>query len=94
MDRTQLQAQSDALKNALVTTISHDIRSPLVSILGAASVLDQLDEIRRDTRARLLVSTVHEQAARLDSDLQNLVDAARITTGVSRPSRQLSGPLT
>ncbi len=93
VDRTQLQAQADALKNALVTTISHDLRSPLVSILGAASVLDQMDEIRRDTRARLLVSTVHEQAARLDSDLQNLVDAARITTGVSRPNRQLTDPV-
>ena len=93
VDRTQLQAQADALKNALVTTISHDLRSPLVSILGATSVLDQMDEIRRDTRARLLVSTVHEQAARLDSDLQNLVDAARITTGVSRPSRQLTDPV-
>ena len=93
IDRTQLQAQADALKNALVTTMSHDLRSPLVSILGAASVLDQMDEIRRDTRARLLVSTVHEQAARLDSDLQNLVDAARITTGVSRPNRQLTDPV-
>jgi K+-sensing histidine kinase KdpD len=90
VDRTQLQAQADALKTALVTTISHDLRSPLVSILGAASVLDQMDGIRRDTRARLLVSTVHEQATRLDSDLQNLVDAARITTGVSRPNRQLT----
>jgi two-component system sensor histidine kinase KdpD len=93
VDRTQLQAQADALKNALVTTISHDLRSPLVSILGAASVLDQMDEIKRDTRARLLVSTVREQAARLDSDLQNLVDAARITTGVSRPNRQLTDPV-
>jgi K+-sensing histidine kinase KdpD len=52
-----------------------------------------MDEIRRDTRARLLVSTVQEQAARLDSDLQNLVDAARITTGVSRPNRQLTDPV-
>jgi K+-sensing histidine kinase KdpD len=93
VDRTQQQAQADALKNALVTTISHDLRSPLVSILGAASVLDQMDGIRRDTRARLLVSTVQEQAARLDSDLQNLVDAARITTGVSRPNRQLTDPV-
>jgi K+-sensing histidine kinase KdpD len=93
VDRTQLQAQADALKNALVTTMSHDLRSPLVSILGAASVLDQMDEIKRDTRARLLVGTVHEQAARLDSDLQNIVDAARITTGVSRPNRQLTDPV-
>jgi K+-sensing histidine kinase KdpD len=93
VDRTQLQAQADALKNALVTTMSHDLRNPLVSILGAASVLDQMDEIKRNTRARLLVSTVHEQAARLDSDLQNIVHAARITTRVSPPARQLTDPV-
>jgi len=93
VDRTQLQAQTDSLKNALVTTMSHDLRNPLVSILGAASVLDQMEEIRQNTRARLLVSTVHEQATRLDSDLQNLVDAARITTGVRRPNRQLTDPI-
>jgi K+-sensing histidine kinase KdpD len=93
IDQARMQAQADALKNALMTTVSHDLRTPLVSILGAASVLDQMAEIRRDPRARLLVGTVHDQAARLDSDLQNLVDAARITTGVERPNRQLTDPV-
>jgi K+-sensing histidine kinase KdpD len=93
IDQARMQTQADALKNALVTTVSHDLRNPLVSILGAASVLDQMAEIRRDARARLLVGTVLDQAARLDSDLQNLVDAARITTGVERPDRQLTDPV-
>jgi K+-sensing histidine kinase KdpD len=93
IDQARMQAQADALKNALVATVSHDLRSPLVSILGAASVLDQMAEIRRDERARLLVGTVHDQAARLDSDLQNLIDAARITTGVERPNLQLTDPV-
>jgi K+-sensing histidine kinase KdpD len=93
IDQARMQAQADALKNALVTTVSHDLRNPLVSILGAASVLEQMVEIRRDERARLLVGTVHDQAARLDRDLQNLVDAARITTGIERPNRQLTDPV-
>jgi K+-sensing histidine kinase KdpD len=93
IDRTRLQAQADTLKTALVTTMSHDLRNPLVSILGAASVLDQMTGVKGDARARLLVSTIQDQAARLDSDLQNLTEAARLTTGVKRPDRQLTDPV-
>jgi K+-sensing histidine kinase KdpD len=93
IDQARMQAQSEALKNALVTTMSHDLRTPLVSILGAASVLNQMTEINSDARARSLVDTVHDQAARLDSDLQNLVNAAHITTGVAPPNRQLTDPV-
>jgi K+-sensing histidine kinase KdpD len=93
IDEARIQAQSDALKTALVTTMSHDLRNPLVSILGASSVLDQIAEIRGDARAQSLVRTVYDEAARLDSSIQNLIDAARITTGVERPKPQLTDPV-
>jgi K+-sensing histidine kinase KdpD len=73
--------------------MSHELRNPLVSILGATSVLDQIAEIRGDARTRTLLKTVHEEAARLDTDIQNLVDAARITAGVERPNPELTDPV-
>jgi K+-sensing histidine kinase KdpD len=82
------QSQSDALKSALVAHVSHDLRNPLVSIVGAASVLEQMREITSDARARSLVTAVHEEASRLDSEIQNLVDAARITAGAEEPKRE------
>lgn len=93
IDEAMVQAQADALRNALVATVSHELRTPLVSILGAASVLDEMSGVRASERARSLVATVHDQAARLDSDIQNLVDAARITTGVGRPQPELTDPV-
>jgi K+-sensing histidine kinase KdpD len=93
IDEAMVQAQADALRNALVATVSHDLRTPLVSILGAASVLDKITGVRANERARSLVATVHDQAARLDSDIQNLVDAARITAGVGRPQPELTDPV-
>ena len=90
MEAFRLQAQADTLKTALVATVSHDLRNPLVSILGAASVLDQIDAVRQNDRARSLVETVHHEAVRLDDNIKNLVDAARITTGVERPGPELS----
>lgn len=93
VEESRMQAQADTLKNALVATMSHELRTPLVSILGAASVLDQLPEIVRDERARSLVATVHDEAARLDGDIQNLVAAARITAGVEQPDAQMTDPV-
>lgn len=92
-EEARMQAQADTLKSALVATLSHELRSPLVSILGAASVLEEMAKISGDARARTLVETVHDEAARLDSDIQNLVDAARITAGVERPNPVLSDPV-
>ena len=90
IEEFRLQAQSDALKSALVATMSHDLRNPLVSIVGAASVLDHVTAIRQDAQARALVGTIHGEATRLDSNIKNLVDAARITTGSERPSPELT----
>lgn len=93
VEEFQLQIQADTLKNALVTTISHDLRNPLVSILGAASVLAQMVAIREDHRARSLVTMVYDEAARLDSNIQNIIAAARITTGVKQASAELTDPV-
>jgi len=93
VEEFQLQIQADTLKNALVTTISHDLRNPLVSILGATSVLAQMAAVREDLRARSLVALVYDEAARLDSNIQNIIAAARITTGVKQASAELTDPV-
>jgi K+-sensing histidine kinase KdpD len=93
IDDLRLHGQSDTLKSALVATMSHDLRSPLVSILGAASVLEQMAEASGDPRARSLAATVHDEAARLDSEIQNLIDAARLTAGAEQPNLELNDPV-
>jgi K+-sensing histidine kinase KdpD len=93
IEEFHLQVQADTLKNALVTTISHDLRNPLVSILGAASVLAEIAAIREDIRARSLVGMVNDEAARLDNSIKNIIAAARITTGVRQASAELTDPV-
>jgi two-component system sensor histidine kinase KdpD len=93
LEDANMEAQADALRNALVATMSHELRTPLVSILGAASVLDQMAVITADAQARTLVDTIHGEAARLDSDIRNLLDAARISAGVGRHDAELTDPV-
>ncbi len=53
VDQAKLQAETDRLRSALLTSISHDLRTPLASILGAATSLTSqhgaLDEAGRAT---------------------------------------------
>ena len=75
---------TDKLQNALLNSISHDLRTPLVSITGALSSLAddriQLDESSR----RSLVETAGEEADRLNRLVGNLLDMTRLESGAMR----------
>jgi K+-sensing histidine kinase KdpD len=81
--KANMRLESEVLKIALIGTASHELRSPVAAILGTASVLDRMLALQGDEKARSLVDGMHLEARRLDSDLRNLLDTARITdTGV------------
>jgi two-component system, OmpR family, sensor histidine kinase KdpD len=52
-------------------------------------VLDEIATLKADTRAQSLVATVHDEARRLDGDIQNLLAAAQITAGLKQSSPEL-----
>ena len=87
-----LRLQSDFLKNALIGSVSHQLRSPIASILGSTSVLDGIPALRDDGRIRSLVDGMHREAKRLDSDIQNLLDTVRITDSGIKPVLEWADP--
>ena len=98
LDRERLQSEaldaealrrSDAMKTALLRAVSHDLRSPLMTILTSASALDQLDlELQPDDRRELL-QAIRTEAARLDRIVSNLLDLSRLQAGAARPEPAL-----
>jgi K+-sensing histidine kinase KdpD len=81
--KANMRLESEILRTALVGTASHELRSPVAAILGTASVLDQILALQGNEKVRSLVEGMHLEAKRLDGDIQNLLDTARITdTGV------------
>lgn len=79
IDEAGRRAQTDLLRKALLGAVSHDLRTPLASIVGASTILVDAPQIRQDPRMRALLEVLHEEAGRLNDDIQNLLDAIRIT---------------
>ena len=81
--------RSDALKTALLRSVSHDLRSPLTAIRAALEGLESpslaLDE---EQRAALVHSALLE-AGRLDRMVHNLLDLSRLEAGAARPRLRL-----
>jgi two-component system, OmpR family, sensor histidine kinase KdpD len=77
----QLKQATESLRSALLASVSHDLRTPLVSITGALTALRDLSQnIPEPDRARLLTAAISE-AERLNRLIQNLLDMTRLSHG-------------
>ncbi len=85
VDRARLTAETDRLRGALLTSISHDLRTPLSGILGSATTLkSQRDALDRAAQEEL-VGTIQEEAERLNRFITNLLDMTRLESGALAP---------
>jgi two-component system sensor histidine kinase KdpD len=76
----RVRSETEALRDALIGSVSHQLRTPLVSILGAATVLSQAPGNRSDPRLAPLSSILRDEVERLNNDVQDLLDAALISS--------------
>ncbi|MDN7176499.1 sensor histidine kinase KdpD [Caballeronia sp. SEWSISQ10-4 2] len=82
--------ESERLRNSLLSAISHDLRTPLTTIVGFASMLA---EARGDTRSPAnaeLIAAIHDESLRMTSIVTNLLDMARLQAGGLRLNLQWS----
>jgi len=85
----RLKAQGEALREALINSVSHDLQTPLAAILGSATVLETLDP-NADARVRReLATAIREEAERLASHIGNVLDLTRIRSGQIAPRLEL-----
>jgi len=76
----RIRAQAESLRDALIGSVSHELRTPLAAIVGSSSVLSQSPAVERDPHLSSLVRVVRNEAERLNGDIQNLLDATRISS--------------
>ncbi|MFZ0266132.1 sensor histidine kinase, partial [Caulobacter sp.] len=76
--------RADRFRSALLNSISHDLRTPLSTVLGASSTLTEYgDKMEPAVRADLMVS-IREEAERLNRYVANLLDMTRLEGGALR----------
>ena len=86
--RASVARESEKVQSALLSSLSHDLRTPLASITGAVTSLRQLgDKMPPESRADLLLS-IEEEAGRLNRFVANLFDMTRIEAGMMKARRE------
>jgi two-component system, OmpR family, sensor histidine kinase KdpD len=89
LHQTRLQVETDRLRQALLTSISHDLRTPLASILGSASSLKSHGDFLDEPTRQALLGTILEESERLNRFIGNLLDMTRLESGALKPRSSL-----
>jgi len=84
---TTLQMESERLRNSLLSAISHDLRTPLAALVGLA---DSMSMTRPQPTGEQLeiAASIREEALRMNSLVNNLLDMARLQSGAVKLNRQ------
>ena len=87
-EAADVRARTEALRSSLLSAVSHDLRTPLAAITGAASALrggaPGLDAVQRDE----LADTISEESVRLERLVANLLDMTRLASGALDVKRE------
>lgn len=86
MDSVKRTVESERLRSALLTSISHDLKTPLASVLGAASTMRDLAGNLTEAQKHDLLATVIDESERLNRFIANLLDMTKLESGAIVPN--------
>jgi two-component system sensor histidine kinase KdpD len=89
VDSAKRTIETDRLRSALLTSISHDLKTPLAAVLGAASTLRDLSTGLSDAEKADLLATVIDESERLNRFIANLLDMTKLESGAVVPNTAL-----
>ena len=77
----RLQIEAEQMRNALLSSVSHDLRTPLTVIAGSASSLVEGEKNLDSETKHELAQSIYEEAKRLDRLVHNLLEMSRLQSG-------------
>jgi two-component system sensor histidine kinase KdpD len=81
----EVRAETEAIRNALLASISHDLRTPLATIAGGAATLAGNLDVLSESDRRALANSVSEEATRMSERITTLLELVRLETGAIQP---------
>ena len=83
----RIEAEAEQVRSSLLSSVSHDLKTPLASIAGASSSLLGAPSLDEATRRQLL-ETVADEASRLNRLLENILQMSKLDAGAASPNMQ------
>jgi two-component system sensor histidine kinase KdpD len=83
-----IKAEYERLRNALLSSVSHDLRTPLATITGAASELIGTPQIAEQKNARELAQVIYEEARAMERFISNLLNMTTLEAGALTVSKE------
>lgn len=78
LEKAHVSNETERLRSALLSSVSHDLRSPLAAMIGSADSLSSYAEAMDASDRRALLDTILVEGERLDRYIQNLLDMTRL----------------
>jgi two-component system, OmpR family, sensor histidine kinase KdpD len=85
MEQVERTAETERLRSALLTSISHDLKTPLASVLGSAGTMRDLADKLSDSEKAELLATIIDESERLNRFIANLLDMTKLESGAVTP---------
>lgn len=79
VEARKVSQETEHVRSALLASVSHDLRTPIASVMGASSGLLDLDDRLNADQRRELAQTIFEESQRLDRHVRNLLDMTRLS---------------
>ena len=86
MDRVKRTVETERLRSALLTSISHDLKTPLAAVLGSASALRDFGGKLTEAEKADLVAAIVDESERLNRFIANLLDMTKLESGAIVPN--------
>ena len=86
--KAQVEMEAERLRNSLLSSISHDLRTPLATIVGSASALVEEDNTLKAENKRELSRAIYDEAQRMSTLVNNILDMARLDAGAVELNKQ------
>jgi two-component system sensor histidine kinase KdpD len=87
--QSAVEAATERLRSSLLSSVSHDFRTPLTAIVGSASALLSKEELRRNLSSRELLENIQAEGERLARLVQNLLATTRLESGAVELHKEL-----
>ncbi|MDX2083235.1 MAG: DUF4118 domain-containing protein [Rickettsiales bacterium] len=88
IEQTKIKSETEKLRNILLSSVSHDLRTPLSSIVGASeSIVSNFEKLKKSSIINLAKS-INSESIRLSKIVKNLLDVTKIESGNLKPNKQ------